>query len=219
MMPIKNLTLLGLFILCGCREFYDEEYEEFEASRPTQSEMNNVSYRSNLRSTDPNLVGLDGTAMIKVNEEDVDITIDVDGIPQNIINPHYTFISADCSTQNFTIPNDLGTTRSFNISERITTTALESDLRSSGAYSGNINLEGKSIIVKAFSTLTNLPDTTATNSIVVACGEIEVDDQDNGTTTTGTTGGTLGGTIGGTDAGTTDGTVGGTTGGTVGGSF
>lgn len=219
MIPMKVLGLIGLFILSSCREFYDEEFEEFEASRPSQAEIDNVSYRSDLRSTDPNLVGLDGTATIKVNDEDVDITIDVDGIPQNIINPHYTFISADCSTQNFTIPNDLGTTRSFNISERITTTALESDLRSSGAYSGDINLEGKSIIVKAFSTLTNLPDTTATNSIVVACGEIEVEDEERNTTTIGTAGGIVGGTIGGTDAGTTDGTVGGTAGGAVGGSF
>lgn len=199
--PIKYVGLLIVLSLMGCREFYDEEFEEFEATRTTQTA--NVSYEAELESTDPTLVGLQGDVSINVREEDVEVRVDLNGLPQNIINPHYSFITADCSTQNFSIPNDLGTTRSFNFSENITTTALESDLRATGAGGGDINLEGKSIIIKAFSNLTSLPDTSGVNSIVIACGEIMVTSDGASTTfdTTTTGGAGDGTTIGGAEAG------------------
>lgn len=194
--PIKYFWWPIVFLLVGCREFYDEEFEEFEATRTTQTA--NVSYEAQLESTDPTLVGLQGDVSINVREENVEVRVDLNGLPQNIINPHYSFITADCSTQNFSIPNDLGTTRSFNFSENITTTALQSDLQATGAGGGDINLEGKSIIIKAFSNLTNLPDTSGVNSIVIACGEIMVTDEGTATTfDTTTTGGATDGAIGG----------------------
>lgn len=199
--PIKYIGLLIVLSLIGCREFYDEEFEEFEATRTTQTA--NVSYEAQLESTDPILVDLQGDVTINIREENVEVRIDLNGLPQNIINPHYSFITADCSTQNFSIPNDLGTTRSFNFSENITTTALQSDLRATGAGGGDINLERKSIIIKAFSNLTNLPDTSGVNSIVIACGEIMVTSNGASTTfDTTTTGGVNDGTsVGGAGTG------------------
>lgn len=170
---------LGFFILLSlssCREFYDEEYEEFEATRPSQREGQFISYRADLESTDPLLPELGGSASVKINDEDVDISIDIDGLPQNIINLHYSIIGADCSTQNFTIPNNLTSTRSARLTESITTRALEADLVATGTVSSGIDLRGKSLIVKAFSNLVSLPDTSNVNSIVVACGLIEVED-------------------------------------------
>jgi len=124
------------------------------------------------------------------------------------------FLTVDCSTQNFSIPHDpTQSTRTINISESITTTALRADLQVGGVPADLRNLDGKSIIVRAFANFSDIPNPQNTNSIVIVCGTLEEDTQATG----GVSGGVTGGVTGGIDGGTVDGTVGGGVGGTVGG--
>ncbi len=204
---------LLLFSLMGCREFYDEEFEEFEETRP-RDESENITYNAALDSTDPNLTGLRGDVRMSITGENVEIRIDIDGLPQNVTGAHYSFLNSDCSTQNFSIPHDpTQSTRTINISESITTTALRADLQVGGVPADLRNLDGKSIIVRAFANFSDIPNPQNTNSIVIVCGTLEEDTQATG----GVSGGVTGGVTGGIDGGTVDGTVGGGVGGTVGG--
>ena len=202
---------LLLFSLFGCREFYDEEFEEFEQNRP-QDDNENLSYSAALDSTDPNLTSLRGDVRMSITGENVDIRIDIDGLPQNVTGAHYSFLNSDCSSQNFVIPHDPAqSTRTLNISESITTTALRADLQTGGVPTDIRNLEGKSLIVRAFANFSDIPNPQNTNSIVIVCGTLERDDGG------GTTGGFAGGVSGGVAGGTIDGSLGGGGGGEVGG--
>lgn len=164
---------LLLFSTMGCREFYDEEFEEFEESRP-RDENENLTYNAELDSTDPNLTGLRGDVRISITGENVEVRIEIDGVPQNVTGAHYSFLNSDCSTQNFSIPHDATqSTRTVNISESITTTALRSDLQLGGVTTDLRNLNGRSVIVRAFANLSDIPNPQNTNPIVIVCGTLE----------------------------------------------
>lgn len=204
---------LLLFTSLGCREFYDEEFQE---SRP-QDDNENFTYNADLESTDPNLTGLRGDARMSITGENVELRIEIDGLPQNVTGAHYRFLNSDCSTQNFSIPHDATqSTRTINISESITTTALRADLQMGGVTTDLRSLEGKSIIVRAFANFTDIPNPQNTNSIVIVCGTLE-ESRDGETNGGGITGGVTGGTVDGSTGGSVGGGVGGTVGGGVGG--
>ena len=218
---INLLIGLPLISLIGCREFYDDEFEEFQAQQNRTTggsggSGEDVSYTSTLTTIDPTLPDLNGTANVNVVGDEVEVSLSVNGIPLNINQIHYSFINADCSTQVTTIPVEPGETRSFTLSENLSTSALQLDLRSSGASTNDINLAGRSFIVRGFSNFTTVPNPSGISSIALLCGEVNVaNNEEDGTTgvntgTIGTTGG-IGTTTGG--IGTTTGTIGTATGG------
>lgn len=170
---IKLAGLISFLAIPGCREFYDEEFDD---SNVAVSAEQNRTYKATLQSTDPNLSAISGDSEVIVRDGDVRVDVNLSGIPQNIIQIHYGFISSDCSILTFAIPNEPGLERNYNISENLSTSALDLDLQSSGASnaSGDINLEGKSFVIKAFSNFSGLPNPTGTNSLVIACGRLDV---------------------------------------------
>lgn len=171
-----KLSFILLFLIFGCEEFYDEEFEEFQETRAQN--VQEVSYRADLISTDPSLNSLQGTAVIDVRDNQVMVELDIDGVPENIIQIHYGYITASCENLVTTLQTDSSTTRSFEASETTSVDALAQDLASSGAAlsEGDINLAGKSFVVKAFSNFSGTPTTTATNQLTIACGELIVED-------------------------------------------
>lgn len=180
-----NLFIVMILIFTGgCREFYDEEFLEDEAS--LQQARNNA-YVATLTSTDPALTTLAGNGRVELKDDVVSVKVELEGIPQNIVQIHYSFISAGCDQLNISVPNQ-GGTRSYSINESLSRDALAEDLRSSGAATsqGDINLVGKSLIVKAFPNFSGLPNPAGTNSVTIACGELtvgEVTDTDSTETT------------------------------------
>lgn len=183
---MKSFVLLFLILFAGCREFYDEEFEEFEERRRSEGtdSNGNASYEVELQSTDQNVPDLRGDARIDISGENVTVDIDVDGIPANIINLHYSYISASCSELSISIPNDSTTTRTFTLQESTSLDALADDLSSSGASSsqGDTNLLGKSLVVKAFSNFSGIPNPNGTNQIIILCGQIVKRNSESSTT-------------------------------------
>lgn len=182
----KSFILLGLLLLGGCKEFYDEEFEAFRATQEINTggsgggdNGNNVSYKVDLKKTDQNVPNLTGSAKIKVNGDKVSVQLEVDGIPANIIQIHYSYTTANCSAILVNIPNNNTTTRSYAITEETARKALSDDLLSSGAAiaQGDVNLNGKSMIVKAFSNFSGLPNSSGTNQITILCGLITIDNE------------------------------------------
>lgn len=176
MLTIRILSLACLLSLLGCREFYDQD---FDVNNAVQDQIQDRGYVAVLNPTDPSSSSLAGDAQIEVKEGRVQVNVNLNGIPQNIIQLHYGFINSDCDLLNIIIPNSSETTRDFVISETFSTTALELDLQSSGAAtsSRDINLEGKSLVVKAFSNFSGIPNPTGTNLLTIACGKLSVSDE------------------------------------------
>lgn len=211
------LLLATLLLSSGCKEFYDEEFLEDQASL---EESQSSNFEATLSSTDPNLTTLTGQGQVQIIEGEVVVNLNLQGIPQNITQVHYSVINSACNLLNISVPNEAGTTRSYTVSENLSTAAFQVDLQSSGAANsnGDLNLQGKSFIVKAIPNFSGLPNPAGTNAVTIACGELvaaEVDttESDDENTTDEDTTGTETGT--GTDTGTDTGTG---TGGTVGGS-
>lgn len=173
------LALFLFLIFQGCKEFYDEEFEEFEQSRINQSNQNaNNIYTANLIATDNSLINLSGDAKIIVRDGEVKIDVSLEEIPENVIQLHYSFVNSDCSGYSVSIPVQGLTTRSYNILETLSIDALEQDLKSSGASQseGDVDLDGKSLVIKAFSNLPGIPTPNGTNQLTIACGELVADE-------------------------------------------
>jgi hypothetical protein len=172
-------TLLILSSLIGCKEFYDEDYKNFESSTDNvnNEDLRNTSYFAELKTVDFNVPNLSGTARITVKDEEVKVSLTASGIPANLIQLHYTYLNVSCRDLSFVLPNDNLITRTYQINETTSTDALENDLISSGAStgSGDINLLGKSLIVKAFTNFPDIPNTSGTNQLTILCGEIKLE--------------------------------------------
>ena len=163
--------LLFSFLLLGCKEFYDEEFEEFEASRP-QTVSEDSRFLAELTSTDGALTSLTGEATIEVNEEKTTVEVKLKGIPANISKVTYGIISAPCNALSLSIPNTDQEDRSLEITEGLTRTAFLEDLRSSGAVQVDLVLNGKSFIIRGVPKFSGLPNSAGTNELTIACGEI-----------------------------------------------
>ncbi len=178
MMKYFKIFIMLSFI-GGCKEFYDEDYKNFESTNDTISneDQRNTSYYADLNTTDMNLSNLKGSARIIVQNDEVKMNLSMSGIPSNLIQLHYTYLNIPCGALSIAIPNDNGVTRSYQINETSSLIALENDLRSSGASSGenDINLLGKSVIVKAFANFAGIPNQNGTNQISILCGEIKLE--------------------------------------------
>jgi phage gpG-like protein len=178
MMKLFKIFLMLSFI-GGCKEFYDEDYKNFESTNDTISneDPRNTSYFADLKTTDLNAPNLKGSARIIVQNDEVKMNLSVSGIPSNLIQLHYTYLNIPCGALSIAIPNDNMTTRSYQINETTSLLALENDLRSSGASSGenDINLLGKSVIVKAFANFAGIPNVNGTNQISILCGEVKLE--------------------------------------------
>lgn len=194
---MKYIFLL-LLILVSCREMYDEDFEQdLEESNNTDgTTTEDISYRAELVSTDASVSDLSGTVDINIKDNEVSVSLNVTGIPANLIQVHYTYSNAPCNQLSIAIPNDNTTTRTYNVSETQTVSALNNDLKASGASTsdGDINLGTRSFLVKAFQNFSGIPNPSGTNSITILCGDIQVNssgDEDTGAeTTTGDTGST-----------------------------
>jgi hypothetical protein len=171
---MKWITILIIiFLSTSCREFYDEEFDEANAST---SELLNRTYNAELVATDGSITQLAGQSEVVVKDGNVEVNLEVTGIPANILQVHYSFIASDCTALAVVIPNEVGETRSVNISENSSIDSLVFDLRSSGAIpsDGSVDLEGKSFVVKAFNNFSGLSNATGTNPLTIACGRLEV---------------------------------------------
>lgn len=203
-----------LLLLTGCKEFYDEEFEQEVAQGSTSNGTNeeNVSYTATLNSSSPNITTLNGSSSVNIDGDTVNIQVQVDGIPDNLLQVHYGFIAAACNALSVAVPNAGTGTKSYNLTEQTTINSLNQDLVTSGAntVAGDIDLSNKSFVVKAFASVNTGTPATIGNAVIVACGDLNVSTDTGGATTTGTTTGTTGtGTTTGTTTGTdTTGTTG-----------
>lgn len=171
-----KILLMGLFILAGCKGFYDEADQDGLTYLLDGGEN---SYEASLATTDSNVSTISGTAHVDVKQDSVSVTYNLAGVPQNLTQISYGYIAADCSAISLSLPNDTEGTRTVNFSEETTLRALQNDLASTGAASSSndINLANKSFIVKAVSVLaTNLP---GSNLITIACGPLNITTGDN----------------------------------------
>jgi len=176
---MKYLTIIMIVVLfSGCREFYDEEFDEVNAST---SELQDRTYTTDLVATDASITDLTGNAEVVVENGSVKVSLDVTGVPSNLLQLHFGYVAADCSALSFSIPNEVGTPRNFSLSEDSSVESLLFDLRSSGAIpsDGNIDLEGMSFVVKAFSNFSGLSSAAGTTSFTIACGRLDVSSTDN----------------------------------------
>ena len=162
-------------LITGCDEFYDEEFEDFQSESALTTQ--DITYTAELRSTDPALSEMIGNATVDVRDDSVSVDYRLDNIPENIIQIHYSYLATDCDNLSSTLLNDTGLSRDFNASETTTTEALARDLASSGAATstGDINLTGKSFVVKSFSNFSGIP-APGTNQLTIACGELSADE-------------------------------------------
>ena len=169
---MKMMTIL-LISLClaistSCDEFYDEEFENDSTAISLQE---NVTFQMNLFPTDPSVTDLTGDATIEISGDVVNVTVNIQGIPQNISQIHYGFSSISCSELPVVLPVEVGVPRTYIINETLSRTALEFDVSSGGVEITNI--EGESFIIKAFSNVTS--STVSTGGIyTIACGEIRI---------------------------------------------
>ena len=180
MMKFFKIFIMLSFI-AGCKEFYDEDYKNFESTNDTISneDLRDSSYYADLKTTDTSLLNLKGSAKIVVQNDEVKMNLTVVGIPSNLIQLHYTYLNIPCGALSIVIPNENVTTRSYQINETTSLIALENDLRSSGASSGenDINLLGKSVIVKAFANFSGITNVNGSNQITILCGEVKVENK------------------------------------------
>jgi len=171
-----KILLMGLLFLSGCKGFYDEADDN---GLTYVLDGGNVKYGASLASTDPNVPGITGAVDVDVKQDNVSVTYNLSGVPQNLTQLSYGYIAADCSDINLALPSDTDGTRTVNFSEETTLKALQNDLASTGAASSSndINLANKSFIVKGVSVLSsNLP---GSNLITIACGPLNVSSSDN----------------------------------------
>jgi hypothetical protein len=174
---LKLLFMSGILFVASCREFYDEEFEDDNVS---QAQERDRAYSAILTSTDTSLLTLIGESTVDLHEGKVKVDVELGGIPQNIVQVHYSIITADCNALTISIPNEAGVTRNYVISEELSLEALQADLQSSGAATseGDINLLGKSMIIKGISNFSGIPSPTGTNVINIACGPFVITTRD-----------------------------------------
>lgn len=153
------------FTLFSCRDFYDEEFENGTTVSPV---FENATYEVDLESTNTSLTDMSGNAILDIQDGNVDLTISLSGIPQNIIQVHYGYSPAPCANLSFAFPVEMGTTRNYNISETLASEALTFDIRNAGA---SPDLEGASLVIKAFSSVSDAGGTGG-QVFTIACGEL-----------------------------------------------
>lgn len=171
-----KILLMGLFILSGCKGFYDQADQD---GLTYVLDGGNVKYGASLASTDPKVPSISGAVDVDVKQDNVSVVYNLTGVPQNLTQISYGYIAADCSAINLSLPSDIDGTRTVNFSEQTTLKALQNDLASTGAASStnDINLANKSFIIKAVSVLdSNLP---GANLITIACGPLNISSSDN----------------------------------------
>jgi hypothetical protein len=174
------LSLVMLSFLSSCKEFYDEDYRNSDLRNESISneDLRDTSYVVDLKTTDFNVPNLKGSARIVVQNDEVKVNLSVSGIPANLIQLHYTYLTVPCNALSFVLPSNSPTIRSYQINETTSIYALAEDLRSSGASSGadDINLLRKSLVVKAFSNFSGIPNSDGTNQLTILCGEIKLEE-------------------------------------------
>jgi hypothetical protein len=166
-----NRLILIFFLLLGCKEFYDEEFEEFEERR-SQTVTGSSRFIADLTSTDGALTSLSGDATIEVKDEAISVEVVLKGIPSNISKVTYGIISEPCSSLSLSIPNSNQGDRSVEIKEGLDRAAFLNDLQSSGTVQNDLVLIGKSFIIRGTPQFSGLPNGAGTNELTLACGEL-----------------------------------------------
>ena len=220
---ISPITLMAMSLatFTGCKEFYDDEFNEASITQNNEDQDN--KYEVDLVATDVNFTDLTGKGTIDIKDGVVNVNISVDEIPQNFTQVFYTYSSADCSSLQTTFPANTTSTRNYSNAETLTDDALSQELIASGASQGSddTDLANTSLLIRAAPIADGLPSPSGTNMITIACGALTLseDQDDSGTTTSGTTTGTTTGevTTGGDFGTTTGGGIGGEISGSVGG--
>lgn len=238
---MKHLTYLSLLLIllaCGDDSPFDEDYWDDNSGSQDQEERQNTgTFFADLRPVS-SLSFVNGDASLELNGNAAFLQIEMEGIPQNLVQGQVAVTSTPCEDI-VANPPTTGTveTKSYTYTENGSRAALFRDLVPTDT------VEGKSLLIFAFST--GSTTTGASALFPLACGPILASDNTTpgpttattgGATTVGTAGGATGvttattggiatggfptggaGTTGGTIGATTGGAVGGTTGGTVGG--
>jgi hypothetical protein len=218
--------VLTTLVSCGDNSPFDEDYWEEPRDREgQQSETDIRSFSANLEPLTANVGNLDGTFSVTVTENDAQSVIQLNEVPQSLMQAQKSFTSLSCEAfRNIAFPdivNPTGEFKAINTNETASRDALIAELNQSFPGNGdNTNLEGRRVIVSAFILNNNSPNPQNATLIPIACGDLTLtrnteDDDDD--TTGGTTGGVIGGVTGTINGGTfTGGNIAGG-GGTVGG--
>jgi hypothetical protein len=159
------------FLLFGCKEFYDEEFEDFEQRR-REEVSDQEAFLADLVSTDSSLGSLSGTGLIEFSGESATIEVSLRGIPGNLNQMTYKIITAPCASLSLPIPQSNLEDRSFESTEGLTRSALLEDLRSTDTNQNELTLSGKSFIVRGTPQVSGPPNETGMNELTIACGEL-----------------------------------------------
>lgn len=217
---MMSLTLLSL-VSCGDNSPFDEDYwDQPGEGDEQQRESETRSFTANLDPLTGNVGNLDGTISITVTETDAQSVIQLNEVPQSLMQAQKSFTSLSCeSFRTIAFPdiaNPTGEFKGINTTETATREALIAELNQSFPGNGdNTNLEGRRVVVSAFVLNNSSPNPQNATLIPVACGDLsltrntEDDDNDDNATTGGAIGGTTGITTGGSiDGGTVGGAIG-----------
>jgi hypothetical protein len=230
---ILSLVLMTL-VSCGDNSPFDEDYwEDPGEGDEQQRESDTRSFTANLDPLTANVGNLDGSISITVTDTDVQSVIQLNEVPQSLMQAQKSFTSLSCeSFRNIAFPeinNPTGEFKGINTTETTSREALIAELNQSFPGNGdNANLEGRRVVLSAFLLNNSNPNPQNATLIPIACGDLTLtrntednDDDTTGTTAGATTGGTTtggsidGGTVGGAVGTVNGGTIGGTTGGTT----
>lgn len=168
---VMNFYLLICIILfSSCDQFYDEEFETDQNQSQDASDVEEISYESDLESTDPSLLNLTGNVRINVDSSNVTIKMSAEKIPSTITQLHYDFSINPCPVVSIYNSESMDT-KSFDIDETMTKESFSNQLRLASLGNNLTNLQDLYFIVKAFSYLPTSPDPTNVSTVIL-CGQI-----------------------------------------------
>lgn len=220
-----NIFLLLLTLAaCGDNSPFDEDYWVDPNVRVEEDDDANevsVKYEVTLAPIVDQAADLAGTAVITVNATDSITETHLTEVPQSLMIGQRSITSATCEEVKATnptpqIPNDTGEFKEINLTDNGTREALVAELNQADPNNGDtVNLAGKRFVVRAYVGVLNTPGPQSTSLIPIACGVINVadDDSDDDTDDTDTTGdessgGSSGGSSGENGGGTSGGVFG-----------
>lgn len=163
--------IIIIIFFAGCKEFYDEEFEEFEELQ-SQTVADEANFSAELVSTDSSLESLSGSGGIVFSGDEASVEVKLKGIPGNIGQITYSILFSPCSSFALSVPRSNQDERTVEIRERLGRSSLLEDLRSAGAASTDLTLDGKSFVVRGTPQFAGLPNPSGTNELIIACGRL-----------------------------------------------
>lgn len=226
---LASFLLLLALVACGDNSPFDEDYwvdPNVRTEEDSDETAISTKYEVTLTPIVAEAADLAGTSTITVTATDSITETRLTEVPQSLMIGQRSITNLTCedviaTNPNPQIPNETGEFKEINLTDNGTREALVAELNQADPNNGDsVNLAGKRFVVRAYVGVLNTPGPQSTALIPIACGVINVaeeddsDEDDNDDNSTGGTSGgeTTGGTTGGSSGGTTGGTAGGTTG-------